>query len=478
MSGASVVRPVPWIAPVREFAARSWDSVWGIALLIVSTISRVLCAHSKSMSRGVLFFLIVGTAGFTRDFSKLRIGPVYITELCMAVLLATVGTLLLQQKTDFLPRGRVARWCLYLVISYVVFGTVRLGIELLSGPSAGLLAVLRNFAVVYYATFAVIGWLVFQGSSARSSVRYILAATVLASTIISLWTVVSYLLGIDAASYDPTLDATVTIQGQAAAFAMLSILVAVNVIRSQLSVNGGLLRAGAIVILLLNIVYLYMSGHRSALVGCVAGAIMMLTGMRGKLRNRIRWRWAVLAVVVGALEWYFLAPHLMDVNVKFHTMSAPLEETNATWRVAFWLGVVFLWLSSPIFGVGFSHDFYDEDPLHLVQADHYDPHNSYLAILARTGTVGFLFVLAASFLFLRLLIRLVRQTSSEETALLGTCLLSCFAAMGTFAAANVTLESPYFALFFWLFIGMGIALAESERSEEKRPATTSASAPQ
>jgi O-antigen ligase len=151
------------------------------------------------------------------------------------------------------------------------------------------------------------------------------------------------------------------------------------------------------------------------------------------------------------------------VNVKFNTISAPLEETNAAWRAAFWLRVFFLWLSSPIAGVGFSHDFYDEDPLHLVQADHYDPHNSYLAILARTGAVGLLLVVAASFFFLRLLIRLARRTNSEETSMLGTCLLSCFVAIGTFAAANVTLESPYFALFFWLFIGMGVALAESEK---------------
>lgn len=471
MRGASVIRPVRWAGPLRGFAEGGWDTIWGTMLLAISTLSQVLRAHSKSLSRGMVFFLVVGTAGFTRDFSKLRIGPLYITELCMGLLLATVGTLLLQKRVNFLPRDRVARWCMYLIISYVVVGTIRVGVELFSGPSAGLLAMLRNFAIIYYAAFAVIGWLVFQGSGARSWIRWILVAMVLASTITSLWTLISFLLGIDAAKYDPTLDATVTIQGQAAAFAMLSILVTINAVRF---VDRGPLRAGTIVILLLNIVYLYMSGHRSALVGCVAGAVMMLTGTRGQLRRRFRWRWAALAVTFGVLEWFFLAPHLMDVTIKFHTMTAPLEETNAAWRAAFWLAVVFLWLSSPIFGVGFAHDFYEEDPLHLVQADHYDPHNSYLAILARAGAVGFLLVGAVSFLFVHFLMRVVRQTNSEETALPATCLLSCFVAMGTFAAANVALESPYFALFFWLFIGMGIALAESENTKAVRPATSEA----
>jgi O-antigen ligase len=85
-----------------------------------------------------------------------------------------------------------------------------------------------------------------------------------------------------------------------------------------------------------------------------------------------------------------------------------------------------------------------------------------LAILARTGVVGLFFISAASFASVRLLIRLVRSSPRPETTLIASCLLSCFAAIATFASANVTLESPYHAMFFWLLIGMGIALAETE----------------
>lgn len=447
---------------VRDTSIRGVDTVWGLGLLATGSVTRLLRTSSLLMARRLLLVLVAGTAAFSRDFSKLGIKPLYITEACIVVFVVTLGTLLRQNRVALFPAGRLARWTIQLVIVYVLFGATRLAIDFASSGLGSALATLRNFAVVYYAAFAVIGWLALQRSGTQAAIRTLLAAMVLASTATSLWTVIAYIMGFEASSTDPTLDASVIIQGQAAAFAMLSVLILVNVLRYDVFGRRTLLRYAIVVILFLNIVYLYMSGHRSALVGCAAGAMTMMVGLKTRLASRIRWRWAALTLVLTAIVWHFLSAYLITISAKFQTLRAPMEELNAAWRAAFWLAVLALWWSAPILGVGFSHDFYDEDPLRLVEADHYDPHNSYLAIAARTGAVGLLLLMAASTLFARLMSRLVRTSRSKETVMLASCLLCCFVALGTFAAANVTLESPYHALFFWLFVGMGVALAESE----------------
>jgi O-antigen ligase len=192
----------------------------------------------------------------------------------------------------------------------------------------------------------------------------------------------------------------------------------------------------------------------------------MFTGFKSRLQYRRRWGWAILACVAAAIIWHFLSGYLMDFTLKYQTFFDPLEEANAAWRAAFWLNVVSLWSTSPVFGVGFSHDFFNEEPFHVAIADHYDPHNSYLAILARTGVSGLLIVSVATFVVIRLLIRMLRQSKCEDTVFISGCLLSCFAALSVFASMNVTLESPYHAIFFWLLIGMTVALGESERTEQ------------
>jgi O-antigen ligase len=212
----------------------------------------------------------------------------------------------------------------------------------------------------------------------------------------------------------------------------------------------------------LNLLYIYLSGHRSALLGCVVGATFLAVRSRRRLHTVVRWPWVILAFVITACTVYFLAGHFAEFAIKFETLSSPLEEVNVAWRAMFWLNVCSLWLSRPFVGVGFAHDFFNEDPLHLMLGNHDDPHNSYLAILARTGLVGLFFVMAASMLFVRLMISVLRRSSSQQTIVLASCLLTSFSAIACFAAANVTLESPYHAMFFWLFIGMGMFLADND----------------
>jgi O-antigen ligase len=464
MNGASIARPVSWTTPLRQSAIWGWDAVWGTTLLLISITSRVLSTQSKSISRGMLFFLIAGTAAFNRDFSKLRIGPLYITEICMALLLVNVGTLLAQKSAALLPANRLARQTVYMVIAYLMYGALRFGMDLASGAFGDLLPSLRNFAIVYYASFSLLGWVVIQGPDARAVIRDLLTATVLVSTIASLWTVIKYMLGLPLWADDTEFDVTKVIAGHAVVFAMLSLLVELNVLWLYKTASAGR-RFISVIVLSLNILYIYLSGHRSALIACGIGIVTMIVSvkspLRDRLRSKVRWRWVICALLIAVVGSYSLSSHLQEFTLKYRTMLDPLTEINAAWRAAYWLNVFSLWRSAPIAGVGFSHDFYAEEPLHVYPFEHYDPHNSYLALLARTGVCGLLLALATVFVFSRLMIQVLRHAGSDHTVFLASCLLSCFVTVGTFASFNVTLESPYHAIFFWLIVGMGIALAGS-----------------
>jgi O-antigen ligase len=380
----------------------------------------------------------------------------------MGVLTIALGLMVYRKERALFPRTQAARQVLYLILGYVGFGTLRLIAELIGGTSVSLLATLRNFAIIYYALFAIIGWLVLQRQHAHRLVRSILWTVVAVSTLASLWPTVAYFMGIPTVTDESTIDLSVVIQGHAVVFAMFSLLMVINLLRYGAMPGGLLVRGLTFAAFLLNLLYIYLSGHRSALLGCVVGAIFLAVSSRRRLDIAKRWPWIILALVITACTLYFLADHLAEFAVKFATLGSPLEEANAAWRAMFWLNVCSLWVSHPFVGVGFAHDFFNEDPFHLMMGDHDDPHNSYLAILARTGLIGLFFVLAASMLFVRLMIKVLRRSSSQQTILLASCLLTSFSAIASFAAANVTLESPYHAMFFWLFIGMGVFLADND----------------
>jgi O-Antigen ligase len=452
--------------PAQTLVTVLWDAVWSWVLALITGAAELLRTGSGVVSNTFFFVLFIGTAAFNRDFSHLRIGPIYITEFCLAVLSVTVGILVYHKKRVLLPSGSAARRIIVLVFGFFLLGLFRLIIEAAEGLSAGVIDTFRNFALVYYALFAVITWIVLQHGRTREKIRQMLAAIVIVSTITNLWTVIRYVLGFPLLADDTEVDVSKVIPGHAVVFAMFSFVIIIFALRSERWARQGLFRATLVVALLLNCLYVYLSGHRSAILGCILGASTMLTGFKSRFRLRIRWGWVILACVAVVIAWQFLSNYLIEFTLKYETFLDLLEEPNAAWRAAFWLNMVSLWLSSPVLGVGFSHDFFNEEPFHAAVADHYDPHNSYLAILARTGVVGLFIFGVTAFLGIKLLIRMLRHSKCEETVLIAGCLLSCFTALSVFASMNVTLESPYHAIFFWLIIGMIVALAENERADQ------------
>ncbi len=124
------------------------------------------------------------------------------------------------------------------------------------------------------------------------------------------------------------------------------------------------------------------------------------------------------------------------------------SELNAAWRLLAWAEVVQGILESPL-GHGFAQwDF---------AFNAYDPlsgsHNSFLDLTYRVGVPGLvLLVLALAWAYRQA--KLASQLATPGPALSlvasGACVMACV----IYACFNVVLETPYLAVFFWLFLGL------------------------
>jgi O-antigen ligase len=93
-----------------------------------------------------------------------------------------------------------------------------------------------------------------------------------------------------------------------------------------------------------------------------------------------------------------------------------------------------------------------------------DPHNSYVALLCRTGIIGFCLLAFIMWNTVLALTRLKRRIGGEpQNAFVVDCLLGCFVAISVYASMNVTLETPYHGIFFWLFVGITALLADGRK---------------
>lgn len=430
------------------------DALLGGLLSLIYVTSKTVALQARQIGLVVLMGLVIGTAAFNRDFALLRLGPIYITELCLAIMGITTLVEVAQRRVKILPTERTARFVTIVALGYLVLGTIRLAPDLVGAAN---LATIRNFALVYYASFCVLTWTALQKADIDRMIEITLTSIVILSTITNTVTLVLFYLR-EGMTDDPNLK---VIPGQAAVFALLSVVILVSLIRFRAFAGVPLLLEIAIAFLIVNLLFVYLSGHRSAFISVGAGiAVLALSKEKRKISRTKGFLGLAVFVVLLVVAWKFVAPSVGVLAEKYQTIFTPTEEANAAWRLEFWIAMVGLWWSAPIIGVGFAYDFVNVEPWGLVE-EHYDPHNSYLAILARMGVVGMVltivFLVAASIMFTRMM----RSATSPRKRMLAGCLFSSFVAIALFATANVTLESPYHAIFLWIFAGMGIALSQN-----------------
>lgn len=425
----------------------------------------VLAARADRLAFALLLLQVAGLAGFNRSFAYLHLGPIYITEAVLASLLLLAALRLRARPAIHLPRDLMAASALVLTLAYLVWGGIRL-LPGLFGP-APILDVFRNFGVVHYALFAPLAYYI-VGADPGRRLRLLLTAIVACSTITNLVTLGVFVATSGSASVDAY---SKIISGQAALFAVFA--AAILLARLQFREHRA---AGVLALLALQGAFIYLSGHRSAVLALGAVVAVLVVGPNRK---------ALLLAGVGAVMALLLSLVLFEparalasaFALKYRTLwSGTTMEWNALWRYLYWNRVLDFWSDAPILGHGFVPDLSTLAPIALPPGqERVDPHNSYLTVLARLGIVG-LFLLTMSILAgAGALVRRARTAPAPRLRSVALACAASLAAIVVFAAMNVTLEGPYHGIFLWLFLGAGPALMLSPTAHRPDGAAARAS---
>jgi O-antigen ligase len=141
------------------------------------------------------------------------------------------------------------------------------------------------------------------------------------------------------------------------------------------------------------------------------------------------------------------------------------SDGTAQWRLGAWRNAVELIGENPVSGVGFGTPInvypVDEPPEKMESPFNYGlPHNTYLTVALKTGLPGLALLLAGLAVWLRRVWRL-RARSTWACAVVALGVYGC--CYGYFA---LFFERPFMAFPFWVVIGVGLSL---ERLTERLP---------
>jgi O-antigen ligase len=398
--------------------------------------------------------LMAGFALLNRRFAYVGVPPLYVTEALGAVLLVLAPLSFAGRPGVALPRSVAGRVALGAVCLYLAVGSVRLLPDLLG--SAAVLDVFRNFAVVYYAGFALLAYVAFADDPIRR-IRLMFMVLVACSTAGNLVRVFGFFSGV--AIEGPIGPYSKPISGHAVGFAILSACWLLG----ELQFRRPLTRVatlGISVLLALQLLFVYLSGHRSALLAMGMGFITFVMAPNG--RRVLLFGVASLGIFVIAVT--LVAPlraAVLGIAVKYMSLfSGTLAEPNALWRYLFWQRVLDYWTQAPFTGGGFSIDLSSLVPLEFPDLmTRTDPHNSYLTVLARTGILGLVAVLTAIVSATGTMLQMARSWDATLPRAAAATVAACLAGYAVFAAMNVVLEGPYHGVPVWLLVGAAAALS-------------------
>ena len=133
-------------------------------------------------------------------------------------------------------------------------------------------------------------------------------------------------------------------------------------------------------------------------------------------------------------------------------------DPNAESRLSGWKKLIIERIQKyPLWGIGFGREL-------LPYEGYRNPHNSHLVLLARTGLIGFTFYLLFNYFFVKQLFILLKNRKTHPIFRnYAVGILSLYAFIMVFSSFNVVLELPYMGIFYWMILGLGIALVNVNR---------------
>jgi O-antigen ligase len=446
--------------------------VWGsfatlvLCLVVVGFLLRGLAGIGRGTSSAelLLLFLIAGTMGLGRQFSHLGIEigesdvDLYVTEM----ILAAACLLMLVRKIITHDRLVTRSPLNLLLATYYVVGLVCLWRGL---PNFGMEA-LRHSVIVYYSLFY---FLILELVTDVDKLERILKFSLVASTVALLAILYNFASGFG-------FETSTEVKRYGANIGALS-LVLCCLFWLTLSIFRVKSKAKSLLQILLPFqlfAAIFLIQHRSLLLGLIGGLafIFALISKTRTLRYLVLIVCALLLIICVNQFSGFLSGNVMlkDTLTRALSTLTPDQDPNSAHRIAMWGQILRRTARQPILGEGFGPAFsaffggrfydYSERRLH--------PHNSFLWILNRMGIIGFG---VFSFLILKFYssgIKAYRRMNAGKSKAYLLALLSSHFCVSIFAFFNVVLEGPSMGIFFWIIMGLTMALIKMEKEQSER----------
>jgi hypothetical protein len=443
--------------------------VWGPALnvaaavVLLALLSTQLTAPRSSINPAEILtlFLVTGTISFGRAFSYLGIRVeeinLYVTEAVLAAACILMVSGKVAAKERLIKRSEFNG----LFLIYYALGLLCL----LRGISQFGMEALRHSVVVYYSVFY---FLILELISDLNRLERILKFSLAASTVALLAIMYNYASGLG-------FETSTQVKRYGANIGALS-LISCCLFWLSLSVLKVRSKAKNILLILLPFqlfAAVFLIQHRSLLVALIGGLIFIfaLISKTRTLRYLALIICALLLIICVNQFSGILSGNVMvkDTLTRAFSTLTPEQDPNSGHRIAMWGQMLHRTARQPVLGEGFGPPFsaffgrkfydYSERRLH--------PHNSFLWILNRMGIIGFGVFCLLIMKFYSSGIRAYRRMNAGKSKAYLLALLSCHFCISIFGFFNVVLEGPSMGIFFWIIMGMTMALIKIEKQQSE-----------
>jgi hypothetical protein len=379
-----------------------------------------------------------------RSLTRTPIGPVYATELALAISLLGVAALVLRTKR--LPRGSVP---IFLTTVGLVLAAIPALVVATDQADSNWP---RNTAIVYYVLIAVVA---LAAPPERRTYELLFAVTLAGSLGAVALVTLGFTGGYNA--FTTSTGAVRIAHGSFAvpfAFGLIALLAA---LREQLIPR----RVGLLVVPLIGA--LISINHRSAWLAFL-GALIPLFFVRSHSALR------TVAVVASAVTLIAVAgvvkgTSVLDAELARAQSITNTDDPNAAYRLKYWRNLLGVSARKPIEPSGFGTYPASLTPRDVSVYGVSDPHNSFVALAYRLGLLPAVLVLGLSIVvFGRAALSALRAREPWERAALSS-LSAAGIFMLVFASLNVVLETPYLAPYYWITLGLAASLTARVRAE-------------
>lgn len=439
------LRPVRSIASAAAVLATGYlvgsEVAKGKAPLLISGVVLIMVVAAVVMRpEAALMVWFAAILADGRWLTYHKVGPLYVTEPLLALLIFSVAIRLLLPEVGRVAsasRQRPARFLLFLLIVMFVPATIGLATR----TSAYDYATARNAVLILYFLFALI---VVSVTDLRRSYRRWFVVALVGPTIALLLVVTGH-----AGPEQETSTGAIRVAAHTFALAFgIAPIVLIAAARERMI--RPLYAFGGAVPFLVALVFV---NHRSAWLALIASTVVLF-GRRLSPPVIV----GGLAIVVSGLILLSQTGSRDSVLSEEITRAKSVTSTtdpNAQFRLRFWKEAVAKSIDSPVIGAGF-----DAYPAEIVPPDTVGddpfpaPHNSFVAIGYRIGFVPFLLVLAmlGHLIFLGFRASVERSDPRDRATLAALTAIVVYA--GITSAFNVFLEAPYAGPLFWTAVGL------------------------